>query len=110
MIPASLTLEQFTAGCSFPVLDLTITVNGTAPTYPATLAVMKFVKGDVEVELSTADGSMTLTSAALWQFHVPNTIVPELTAGVWAWNFHITDSSGACAVYITDSLTVLPDV
>lgn len=115
MTPQKLTLTPFTEGDTWDgIPSLTVTVNGAPPASALTLVTLRFKKAgavpSAVVELSSADGKITITSAPNWQVAVPAQLVQDLTAGKWTWRMKFTNAAGKKVTYLADEITVLETV
>jgi hypothetical protein len=108
------TLSYAIHGDTWAGIDpITVNVNGATPAAAAVSARMQFRKaarpsvlGDT---LTTADGSIVIVSASLWLFRVPPRLL-TLVAGVWTWDFQITDANGTILTPFGGVIQVVPDV
>ncbi len=63
---------------------------------------------DPELELTSADGDITITNAATWTFSVPPQAL-DLAPGTWYWQIQTTSASGVVNTYLQGTLDVLND-
>lgn len=123
MIRQSLPLDPITEGDEWDgIIGLSIKTGPdggpfVAPESPLTLVTMRFKKegseGSPVVELSSdVAGQITITNAAEWEFTVLPQIIPELKAGMWAWQIRLKNSStsGKPQTYFADTLEVLETI
>jgi hypothetical protein len=116
MKPAKLALEPFTEGDRWGgIPNLSIKVNGVAPSSPILAVTMRFKKaGSVPsdvVELSSATpAQITIVNAANWEITVPPQEVPGLTYDEWTWRIRVTAVDGSKQTYLADNIKVLEGV
>lgn len=93
------------------VPGINILVNGTPPAADVASAKMQFrpteASSDTILELSTANATITITSANNWTFVVPAQSL-ALPAGHYTWGFTTVDVGGVIQTYLEGTLIVLP--
>lgn len=120
MTPAKLPLTPFTEGDTWDgIPSITVTVGPTGgpfvpPTSALSTVTLRFKKAgavpSAVVELSSAEGEITISSSVNWQVAVAAQIIPELTAGKWTWRMRFTNAAGKKITYLADEFTVFETV
>lgn len=94
--------------------EITIEVNSAPPPASVISARMYFRETfdspDTVLELSTVDGTITITNAATWTFVVPEIIAFPLKAGTWVYDFETTDAAGFIRTYFGGTIKIWRDV
>lgn len=92
---------------------ITITEAGVAPAVDAASVLMHFrtlpTAPNVVKTLSSADGTITITSANGWTFAIPKQTL-NLAPGKYYWDFRVTDVAGDITTYLSGLLEVLQPV
>lgn len=113
MTPATYTIPSHTSGDMWAgISSLTITINSVAPTVALASARIQFRKsaaGSVVLELSTADDTILIESAANWEISVPK-IVVSIPAGVYVYDLQTVDGDGDTKTYLGGTWTILEDI
>ncbi len=90
---------------------IAITVSGSPPSADVASARMQFrpteSSSDTLLELSSAGGTISITSANNWTFVVPAQAL-ALAAGDYTWGLQTTDISGVVQTYLEGTQLVLP--
>jgi hypothetical protein len=114
MIPGTYHMHSILRGDSWRGLpSIVVRVNGSPPASALASARMQFrqlpVSPSVGHELSTAAGSITITSAANWELSIPAQELP-LGARLWYWDLETTDAAGTVRTYLKGTLEIQQDV
>jgi hypothetical protein len=113
MTPKEYTIAPHVSGDSWNGIDLiTISINSAPPDEELVSAKIQFRKssmGSVFLTLDSADGSVVIEDAALWQMSVPSQIV-SLSPDDYYWDLQTTDASGSIKTYVKGTWTILGDI
>jgi hypothetical protein len=94
--------------------SIEIEVNSAPPPVAAASARMFFRENfdspDTVLELSTSDGTITITNAAAWTFVIPEILDFPLRAGTWVYDFETTDTAGFVRTYFGGTIKIWRDV
>lgn len=116
MEPGTYNLPTMTRGDHFAgVASISITEDGSPPASALSSARIHFRpsssghRGDPVLELSTAGGGISITSAANWSMQIPQQTL-ALPAGVFYYDLECTDGAGVVTTFLKGTLTVNDDV
>ena len=109
MLPGKLTVEGMVEGDTWRgVPSLTVTIDGLVPSVALAGVKMQFRKrigGVVGDELSTANGRISILSAANWQVRIGPSML-ELTQGSWLFDCEFTAVDGSVYTMLKGTLQV----
>ena len=107
-IPAAVTGDTF-AG----IPELSITINGSAPTNSLSSVRMQFktdaTAASADLELTSAAGDITINDAAAWNITV-EPFTNSLAAAIYGYDIEFTDSAGNIKTYVAGTWDVVQDV
>lgn len=90
-------------------MTIRIREGGSPPAAAVQSCVMIFKEGEyspnVLLELSSAAATITITSAANWEFTVPRQLIP-LPTGTYAWCFRATDINSLPQTYLQGTMEI----
>ena len=115
MTPGAYTLPAFTHGDTWDgVPTITITIDDAAPSTALSSVRMHFrttaaQKGSPLLELTSAAGDITITSAANWIISIPAQSL-DLPVGTLYYDIEFTDTAGTITTYLSGTITVAQDV
>lgn len=114
MIPGIYNMQGIARGDGWRGLpSIVIRVNGNPPGVALASARLQFRSApsaeEVGATLSTAAGSITITSAANWELAIPAQALP-LGARVWHYDLETTDVEGTVRTYLKGTLKIEQDV
>ena len=113
MTPKEHSITPHVSGDSWEGIDLiSIAINGAPPLFPLASAKIQFRRtslGSVALTLDTANNSIVIEDAALWQISVPSRVV-AIDPGDYCWDLQTIDTNGQIKTYLKGVWPILEDI